>query len=233
MKRVLKILLILLIVVYGIGATAYLFMLKKDHEQARADWEAAVQRQERKYDLIHRKYTDAKALSQELTKIRYTLESRNQSQNQEIDKLKAVQADYEARIAELNRKIEAGSENCKDRVAGVRREIEQLKSEKEAVQKALKVQAAEKTEVEANLQALKQEKRSVESQLERTQRQFKRCETDNAELAEIAEDLLYEYENKGVMDALMAKEPVTQIKKVEVEKKIQEYKEKIEKEAMQ
>jgi hypothetical protein len=41
--------------------------------------------------------------------------------------------------------------------------------------------------------------------------------------------LLVKYKNKGVVSALAAKEPLTQVKKVELEEYVQEYSDKVDK----
>jgi len=66
-----------------------------------------------------------------------------------------------------------------------------------------------------------------------SQRTYDRCAGQNARLYLIAEDLLHRYEKKGVMGSLLEKEPFTQIKKVELEKLSEEYKDRIAREKLQ
>jgi hypothetical protein len=54
------------------------------------------------------------------------------------------------------------------------------------------------------------------------------CEESNASLCIIGEELVKAYKNKGITTAILEKEPLTQIKKVELEQLAQKYKENIE-----
>ena len=49
------------------------------------------------------------------------------------------------------------------------------------------------------------------------------CTNDNIKLYELGLELADLYENKGVWAALVEKEPVTQLKRVELENRVQEY----------
>ncbi len=81
---------------------------------------------------------------------------------------------------------------------------------------------------ERDLKNMTGERDKVQSELKRTGQALERCETNNARLVVMAEDLLKKYKDKGIVKAVMEKEPLTQIKKVEMEQLAQEYKEEIE-----
>jgi len=81
---------------------------------------------------------------------------------------------------------------------------------------------------ERDLKNMTGERDKVQSELKRTGQALERCETNNARLVVMAEDLLKKYKDKGIVKAIMEKEPLTQIKKVEMEQLAQEYKEEIE-----
>jgi chaperonin cofactor prefoldin len=69
---------------------------------------------------------------------------------------------------------------------------------------------------------------SLKSELKRTYQSLDKSEGNNARLCVIAGELLDRYENKSVIGSLMEKEPFTQIKRVELEKLTEEYRERIE-----
>ena len=53
------------------------------------------------------------------------------------------------------------------------------------------------------------------------------CEDKNAKMVQINRELLGHYERKGPLDAMLQREPLTQLKRVEVENIAQEYQDKI------
>jgi len=62
---------------------------------------------------------------------------------------------------------------------------------------------------------------------QRLNKKHDQCVANNARLCALGDELIKKYQNKGVMGALLEKEPITQIKKVELEKIAQEYRDKI------
>lgn len=53
------------------------------------------------------------------------------------------------------------------------------------------------------------------------------CEEKNAKMVQINRELLVHYEKKGPLDAMLQREPLTQLKRVEIENIAQEYQDKI------
>ena len=53
------------------------------------------------------------------------------------------------------------------------------------------------------------------------------CEDNNAKMVQINRELLARYEKKGALDVMLQREPLTQLKRVEIENIAQEYQEKI------
>jgi hypothetical protein len=72
------------------------------------------------------------------------------------------------------------------------------------------------------------EKQTLQAELKKTDRDLDHCVSDNAELCIISEELVKKYRNKGLGTVLMEKEPLTQIKKAELESFIRKYHEEIE-----
>ncbi|MGD0231891.1 MAG: hypothetical protein ABSC19_16310 [Syntrophorhabdales bacterium] len=87
---------------------------------------------------------------------------------------------------------------------------------------------------EADHHALEQKERHTfqtlqerEKELKALNRKYDQCAEHNARLYVIGDELIKRYQNKGVVTTLLEKEPVTQIKRVELEKLARDYKEKI------
>ncbi len=53
------------------------------------------------------------------------------------------------------------------------------------------------------------------------------CEVKNVNLLQINRELLVDYEKKGFMDAMLQREPLTQLKRVKIENIVQEYEDRI------
>jgi len=83
-------------------------------------------------------------------------------------------------------------------------------------------------DLEHDLKKVKGEKDALQAQLKKTNQNLSSCDVNNAKLCVIGEELVKAYKNKGVKDAILEKEPLTQIKKVELEQLAQKYKEEIE-----
>ena len=81
---------------------------------------------------------------------------------------------------------------------------------------------------EHNLKKVNGEKDKLQAQLKKTAKALKSCKENNAALCVIGEELVKAYKNKGITTAILEKEPLTQIKKVELEQLTQKYKENIE-----
>ena len=79
-----------------------------------------------------------------------------------------------------------------------------------------------------DLKRLVVEKKTLRSEVRKERQKLHRCETGNARVCLIANELIEKYRDKGLGSVLMQKEPLTRLKKVELERFIQEYKEKIE-----
>jgi len=93
--------------------------------------------------------------------------------------------------------------------------------------------------VEADRSALDRKDRQTfqtlqdrEKELKQESRKYDQCAEHNARLYAIGEELIRKYRDKGVVKALLQKEPLTQIERVEFEKLAQDYKDKIDQQRM-
>lgn len=67
----------------------------------------------------------------------------------------------------------------------------------------------------------------IDATLGATRQRVQTCETKNAELYKLGEQVLDLYDKKGVIDSLVADEPVTKLKRVEFENLMQDYEDKL------
>ncbi|MEW6380251.1 MAG: hypothetical protein AB1611_11685 [bacterium] len=101
----------------------------------------------------------------------------------------------------------------------------------EKTKKELAVMTLRCREADTKATRLVKEKQDIEktlnSKLEKVNKEFAQCESHNARLCLIADELMERYQSKGVVNALLQKEPFTQFKKAELEELMQEYREKV------
>jgi chromosome segregation ATPase len=74
------------------------------------------------------------------------------------------------------------------------------------------------------LRTIEHDKSTLQASLDQREQRLQECEAKNLKMYQANLDLLDQYENKGAWDALMQKEPVTGLKRVEVENIVENYK---------
>ena len=89
-------------------------------------------------------------------------------------------------------------------------------------------QAAQLAQLRGQLAAAAQQEETLEGKLETQKNNFKVCYANNRKLLDVNQELVALYENKGVVDALKQREPVTGLRRVEVENLVQDYRYKLE-----
>ena len=129
-------------------------------------------------------------------------------------------------------KLKEQAHNLEAKIEAKIKEADELtaKNKKELQEAGKKYdQAAQRNkDLERDLKKVKGEKDALQAQLKKTTQKLSGSEANNANLCIIGEELVKAYKNKGVKDAILEKEPLTQIKKVELEQLAQKYKEEIE-----
>ena len=120
----------------------------------------------------------------------------------------------------------------------VRESEEQVQTLEMKIKESDEASARTKTEIQEmernnkdlgdKLKKIMEEKQTLQAELKKTTQDFGYCVADNAQLCIIADELVKKYGNKGLGAVLMEKEPLTQIKKAELEQFILKYQEEIE-----
>lgn len=217
-----KYILIALTILGTAGAYASLYSGKNKLQAELTETKAKLER-------IEKKYAREKSLSQNLmgskqsqegilrgmeAKIKEAVDATAQIRT-EKDGLKAeitrLDGEHKKNVLELTQRM--------DRMKAARDEVAALHKEKiETIRKH------EKTIAGMNGQI-----REKESELKRTSKKLDICREHNERLCTISEDLVEMYKNKGLVKVFSVTEPLTQLRKVEMEKMIQLYKGKIEK----
>ncbi len=76
---------------------------------------------------------------------------------------------------------------------------------------------------EARARELEEKLKNAEAKIAGREQALVACMTHNRKLGALSTELLGRYADKGVMDAMMEREPLTQIKRVELENLVQQY----------
>lgn len=164
-----------------------------------------------------------------------SVEQKCQRDLDKLDKLQNEKKTLEAQLVKsteqahrLEMKVKESDEaNAKAKEVFARTKKE---TDETAARTAKKLQETERTnkDLDREVKKITGEKQTLQAELKKKAQDLGRCASNNAELCSIAEDLLNKYKHKGLGAVLMEKEPITQIKKVELEKLSQQYREEIE-----
>ncbi|MFP4474810.1 MAG: hypothetical protein ACLFOY_04570 [Desulfatibacillaceae bacterium] len=224
----------ILLLALGLGVGLGIGKWRLDNERAAND--AQVSRLEKKIAAYHKKYIEKSALVDGMMRAERAIKGRlaqaeqaardleedlvllEEDYREDVDVLDAGIREHkktialkELRIAELGEQIIAAGDRIREKDSEIR-EMKQL------VAKTLAEHEATVAELEADV--MKRDAR------------IEHCRQNNTKLVSISRDLLEHYQNKGLVDSIMQKEPFTQVKQVEVENLMREYSDRIDKESL-
>ena len=217
-KRKQKILWLTLITIVGLvgywGYTTY--QLVKERDGLIAD----LMRAQQKFKMLQRKYAEEKAQVAMLQRSKLALEGKLRQSQQELT---AAQEEKEALVSELA----TVEEKFSRKIEKYEKKLARLKENRDKYKAKLAETVAIVKERNKMIRTLTAEKEELTINLQETTSSLKRCVKHNARLSQLAEELVNAYENKGIGDSLLHAEPITQLEKVEVEKLVQEYRDRI------
>lgn len=173
----------------------------------------------KKIAFIQRKMVEEKAEATAAT------EQKCRSDLDLLQKEKDVQAGQLGKLKDQTHSLEAKIDSMTKEAEAV--SVRTKKELQEAGQKYAQA-ARHNKDLEDGLKKVTGEKGALQAELKKTTRNLDRCETNNANLCIIAEELVKAYRNKGIGASILEKEPLTQIRKVELEQLTQKYREDIE-----
>jgi len=178
-----------------------------------------------------------------LEKAKGILSAENRDLKSKVTAQENKTAVYEAKISALTaleKKIpllegkeaalEAKAAALEAKNAELTEHLSRAQRERNSLNQKMRETAAGLKNSEKDLARVRTERARLEADLKTMNQRFSQCEVSNGRLYAIAEDLIQQYKNKGIMDALGAKEPLTQIRRVELDRLGNEYRDKIDKE---
>lgn len=137
----------------------------------------------------------------------------------EVAALKAKAASMQSQVKGLQTNLESTDtlvERFKERDASWQERLDQQRSKMQEVIEKFK-------EVVQNLRTVEGERSEVRVTLGTKEKELERCVDNNIKLYKTGLELIEEYENKSVWDSLFQHEPVTRIKRVELDTRVQDY----------
>jgi uncharacterized membrane-anchored protein YhcB (DUF1043 family) len=178
-------------------------------------------------------------MQQKLTELKTEADATGEQQCQgDLEKLEELQNEKKAqdkRLAEGREQVKALEVKLRESDEAFARAkeaftVRKKESDEAAARTAQKLQETERNNkaLDHELKKMKEEKQTVQAALHNTSQELGKCAANNAELCLIAEELVKKYQGKGLGAVLAGKEPLTQIKRVELEKLAQQYREEIE-----
>jgi hypothetical protein len=233
MKRNLsKIIIVVLLIASGmaIGLGYGHFRLRKE----RAVFAEKSEKMESRDELLKRKYMEQKALAGQLTSSKTMIEGQQRAFEEEVEKLRKEKAvvlrEGQALAEKLKNEVVLLEQKYKTLEEGELSLKSEIQKNEEKYRREIQADKLIIKDKEAETRKIASEKKDLQQELKRISQVLERCEANNARLCIIAGELVEKYRNKGVTKSILLSEPFTQLQKVEMEKLIQEYMERIEKE---
>jgi len=219
-KNIWKYLLMLCVFALVLGSVMWVYNTKLENQ--RAEMQKQVDHSDLRTKQMQRRYVEQKAVADRLKRNQSTLEGKKSELMKELEDTKKAVTSLEKEKDVLKKELEANTiklETCGE-------ERKALADKNSEVNNIL---AQTKNDYEKEISQKESENKELESRLSAESRRLEISNEKNARLCIIAEELLEKYESKGAFSSILQKEPVLQFKKVELEKYIEEYRDRIKK----
>ncbi len=173
-----------------------------------------LKEKDRKISFIQRKMTEEKA---EATG------SIEQKCRDDGDRLQAALQGEKKRAGALSAQVSALTGQVQQLDAGIKAADAALAKTKQNLQETQR----HNQDLDRDLKKTAGEKQNLQAELKRTTRELGTCTSNNADLAIISQELVRKYKDKGFGSVILEKEPLTQVRKVELEQLTSQYQEEI------
>jgi chromosome segregation ATPase len=180
---------------------------------------------EQKATMLKKSFSEQKAQTESSIRARQATEAKMAKANQLLTEQEGQVKELQGKVEELEAQWEKRSESDKEQQEQVRQAIDQWKAKVEELQANSREQKSRIAELEGVVATTK-------AALGNETVQHTSCREKNTKLATISQELATNYQKKGVIDVLSTNEPLTQLKKVEMEKLVQEYLDRIDTEVL-
>lgn len=201
--------------------------------QERNGLRVALAAEQNRYKMLHRKYAEEKALSASLQRAKLAAEGALRQAQEALETARAEQERLGTELAQVEEKYAQKTVKLEERVEQYKEQLAKLVENRDQYKAKLAETVAVVKERNAMIYTLTNEKETLTANLQETTSTLNRCEKHNARLSVLSEELVTAYENKGVGASILQKEPLTGLKQVEVEKLIQQYRDRIDNENLE
>lgn len=174
-----------------------------------------IKEKDKKIAFIQKKLTEEKAAA---------TSSLEQACRDDMNKLQTALQGEKKKAGTLNGQVKTLTEQVQKLDVRVKAADETTVRTKQELQEAQR----NNKELDHELKKTTSEKQALQADLKKTTRELGTCTSNNADLATIAGELVKKYKDKGIGAAILEKEPLTQVKKVELEQLTSQYEEEIE-----
>jgi chromosome segregation ATPase len=215
-----------------VGLSVVLFIetikLKADNSTLMAD----IQKAEEKSKALSKKYSEEKAKNNVLQRGKMAADSQLRELSSKLETQGRQEQDacdeQEARAREMKKSAEA----CKSELSTLTNEIGKLKGRYGDLAAKIKENDDTLKKKDKELESRQGEIQSLKSQLKATGEKVDLAVNHNKQLSTLSKELLAEFDDQDVFQSLLKKEPFTQQKRVRLEKMIQEYLDRIDKDTL-
>jgi len=187
---------------------------------------------EQKVTMLKKSFSEQKAQAESSMRARQAAEARMGKANQLLSEQETQVKELQANVETLEAQWEKRSEADKEQQEQVRLAIDQWKAKVEELQTTIATGQTKIRAQETRINDLESLAATTKSALDNETVQHKGCREKNGKLAALSEELTKSYQKKGVVDVLSSNEPLTQLKKVEMEKLMQEYLDRVDAEVL-
>ena len=175
-------------------------------------------------DLLQKKYTEQRARTTALQRAKLTAEGFQRQAEMKVEEIKKKMAVQESEMAALQQKAEKKKKILEARIVARDEAIEKWKESHAKLTAKIKEARATIKKRDGSIAKMEEEIQELESELQFATRTKDRYLANNKQMAATAKSILARYDEKGIFsETIVTVEPFTQIKKVELEKIIQDY----------
>jgi len=187
---------------------------------------------EQKVTMLKKSFNEQKAQAESSMRARQAAEARMGKANQLLAEQETQVKELQAKVETLETQWAKRSEADKEQQEQVRLAIDQWKAKVEELQATIATGQTKIRAQETRISDLESLAATTKASLDNETVQHKGCREKNGKLAALSEELTNSFQQKGVVDVLISNEPLTQLKKVEMEKLMQEYLDRVDAEVL-
>ena len=183
--------------------------------------------------LTQRKFMEERTLHTSLEDDKQAIQTQLDSLQKEKEHLTSEDKDLKSKVAILEPQVTS----LEKKVVSLETRASSLDTKNTQLSERLAKTEADRAALDRKehqtFQSLQEREKELKQLTTDSRTRYDQCAAHNARLYTIAEEVIHQYEKKGVVKSLLTSEPFTQIKKVELEKLVQDYKDKVEQQKLE